>query len=202
MPVYSIRLKAPLTGARFPGPERRPQGTAQQQPPESGQEPGDADKGSSNPQEDSRSAEQAALQQELKLLSQSMRAVNQRMTEQHAAVQELIGGLRRDVADLATAIAAQVIGEQEVSPQRVEQMVDHMLREFEVGDKPQVYLHPADHQLLQQVSEGADHSYHPRTDASLDRGSCRVEGPRFGFLRNWKHQVAAIRESLLEQIGE
>ena len=103
---------------------------------------------------------------------------------------------------MATAIAVQVIGEQEVSPERVQQLVLEMVTDYDVGDSPQVYLHPADHQLLERVDQAHPRSYQTHTDTTLERGSCRVEGPRFGFLRHWKHQVAAIRESLLEQLGE
>ena len=176
MPVYSIRLPRPLIGAQLQGTHQR---------------------AAAGP----RVADQAAMQQELKMLSKTMRAVDQRMSEQHAAVQELISGLRRDVADLATAIATQVIGEQASTPQRVQELVEGMLNEVDVGDSPQVYLHPADHLLLQQVSP-AKREFDAHQDAAVERGSCRIEGPRNGFLRHWKHQVAAIRKSVLEQLGD
>ena len=204
MPVYDVQFDHPLSIARVAEPGQRlpepARGNAQTQ-----------------------DALEDASRREWQAMTELVTKVNQQMAEQYLAQRQLLEDLQHDLVELSSAIAIQIIGETEVSETRVQQLVESMLEPFHAV-KARVFLHPEDCRTLhnalrseQTVSgdAGSDHaaeaakessavtpSFDTVPDATLERGMCRVEGPHYGYISNWKHQVAAVRQTLLEQLHE
>lgn len=147
----------------------------------------------------------AAMQAELKLVANSVRQVHDQLLEQHERQQELLTDIRSAVVELAMAVATQVLQETPIDEQRVRALVADTVALLPKEQPASVFLHPSDADLLDEM----DIQRHIErklmqvgADSSIPRGSCRVEGPHYGYVSHWKMHLANIRRNLLDQLDD
>ena len=147
----------------------------------------------------------AAMQQELKLVANSVRQVHDQLQEQNQRQQDLLGDVRTAVVELAMAVATQILQEADVDQGRVHALVDAALARLPKEQPASVFLNPSDVTLLDEMElerHVGRELLEVGADASIPRGSCRVEGPHYGYVSHWKMHLANIRRNMLDQLND
>ena len=147
----------------------------------------------------------AAMQAELKLVANSVRQVHDQLKEQNQRQQDLLADVRTAVVELAMAVATEVLQETTVDEQRVQTLVAETLELLPKEQPASVFMNPSDVGLLDEMElerHIGRQLLEVGSDATLPRGSCRVEGPHYGYVSHWKMHLANIRRRLLDQLDD
>ena len=147
----------------------------------------------------------AAMQEQLKLVANSVHQVHEQLIEQNQRQQEMLSDVRAAVVELAIAVAAEVLQESAVDEQRIQSLVAQTLDLLPKELPASVFLNPSDVGLLDgmQLQRNDDRQLlEIGPDPSIPRGSCRVEGPHFGYVSHWKMHLANIRRNMLDRLDD
>lgn len=145
------------------------------------------------------------MRAELESVANSVRQIHDQLQQQHQRQQDLISDVRSAVVELAMAVATQVLGDSEVTKERVVGMVAETLDQLPQEQLASVFLHPMDAEFLEEfdIEEASGRQLlQVGADPNVPRGTCRVEGPHYGYVNHWKHYLATVRRNLLDQLND
>ncbi len=143
------------------------------------------------------------------LLDNLMTSMAQSIDELEQRRSHSLDEMRQAVIELSVAIASSIVQATIQADQfNIHELVRQAVAQADDGVTLAIHLNPHDLEMVLASLELRGSPW-PRgvevrleADPSLARGSCRAEGPDFGWLSTVEQRLADIRETLLEHLGQ
>ena len=142
----------------------------------------------------------AAHVQQLEELHRILLAMDQQVNAILQRHRESVSEMRQAAVEIGVAVASRVVHNRiQATEHGIADLVDGIIHEFDTAEAITIRLHPEDVVLLgRSRATAVSDSVRILADASVRRGDCHAEGPRFDILADTETSLAEIRQHLLE----